>query len=141
VQNQVRAFRESVSREVYGCIYQEHQRGPASWDVVDGIVRINRTEVCDATHSLCVTGGRLLLPRRNPEIEEWVRHMTNIAKVLEEDKDTGSKEYHYRKLGPDHYRHSLNYAYLASQRIGVYIPTTKKSLGWRKHDVGSWKSL
>ena len=140
VQKHVRAFRESEPYEVFGCIYQEHQRGPASWDSKDGVVRINRTECCDTTHSLCTTPVKLRAPRRNPEIEEWVKHMCNLAKVLEEDKETGSKEYHYRKLGPDHYRHSLNYAMLAAQRIGVFMPEEKKKPNWRGADKGSWKS-
>ena len=145
VQQQVRAFRESeLTCEVFGCIYQEHQRGPASWDVVDGIVRVNRTEICDTTHALCMEKGALSIPRRSSEIDEWVTHMCNLAKVLQENKDTGSKEYHYRKLGPDHYRHSLNYAILASQRIGIYVaPTTNKSKGsnWRGNDAGSFMSV
>jgi hypothetical protein len=143
VQQQVRAFRESESCAVFGCIYQEHQRGPASWDVVDGIVRINRTELCDLTHSMCTTKGKLSIPRRSAEIETWVKQMCNIAKVLEENKETGSKEYHYRKLGPDHYRHALNYATLAAQRIGVYIPSIKKKNGssWRGNDNGSFMSV
>ena len=142
VQQKVRAFRESEGFPVFGCIYQEHQRGPASWDVVDGIVRINRTEICDQTHSLCTTKGKLKIPRRSPNVEDWVDQMCNIAKVLEENKDTGSKEYRYRKLGADHYRHSLNYAILASQRIGVYVPTSKKKTGssWRSNDRGSFLS-
>lgn len=143
VQQEVRSFREAESFDVYGCIYQEHQRGPASWDVVDGIVRINRTEICDLTHTMCMTKGKLSIPRRSGEIDEWVKQMCNIAKVLEENRETGSKEYHYRKLGADHYRHSLNYAILAAQRIGIYIPTEKKNKGgltWRGKEKGSWIS-
>ena len=45
--------------------------------------------------------------------------MRNTAKVLQEDPETGSREYRYRKLGEDHYRHALNYFYLASTRAGV----------------------
>ncbi len=142
VQQKVRAFREAESFEVFGCIYQEHQRGQASWDVVDGIVRMNRTEICDATHELCMKKGMLIVPRRSPEIETWVKQMCNIAKVLEEDKETGSKEYRYRKLGPDHYRHSLNYAKLAASRIGIYVPAKKtKGYSWRGRDAGSWQTI
>ena len=33
--------------------------------------------------------------------------------------ETGAKVYRYRKLGEDHYRHALNYFYLAAQKIQV----------------------
>lgn len=144
VQQKVRAFREGESYEVFGCIYQQHQRGPAMWDSEQGIVRINRTEVCDATHQLVTEGGgRLLMPRRTPDLEEYAKQMCNIAKVLEEDEETGSRDYRYRKLGADHYRHSLNYAYLASQRIGVVINTSPTGSGAkldRVRSTGSWQS-
>ncbi len=142
VQQKVRSFREAETYEVFGCIYQEHQRGPASWDVVDGIVRVNRTEVCDQTHDICMRKDALIVPRRSPEIEKWVAQMCNLAKVLEEDKATGARDYHYRRLGPDHYRHSLNYAMLAAQRIGVYVPSdAKKQKGWRVNEKGTWRSI
>lgn len=38
------------------------------------------------------------------------QHLQNMAKVLEEDEDTGDKEFNYVKLGPDHWVHSLAYA-------------------------------
>lgn len=142
VQQKVRSFREAETYEVFGCIYQEHQRGPASWDVIDGIVRVNRTEVCDQTHDICMRKDALIVPRRSPEIEKWVAQMCNLAKVLEEDKATGARDYHYRRLGPDHYRHSLNYAMLAAQRIGVYVPSdAKKQKGWRVNEKGTWRSI
>jgi hypothetical protein len=142
VQQKVRAFRESESYEVFGCIYQDHQRGPAAWDEQDGIVRINRTEICDKTHEMCITPGRLLIPRRGREVEKWVKQMCNIAKVLEENKQTGAKEYRYRKLGADHYYHSLNYASIAAQRIGVYTPINKsRGNSWRSGAKGSWVSI
>jgi hypothetical protein len=141
VQKAVRSFRESEgSREVFGCLYQRHQRGPATWDIEDGTVKINRTEVCDATHEVVTKKGCLELPRRSPDLEEFVKQMCNLAKVLEDDKETGSREYVYRKLGADHYRHALNYAYLAAQRIGIYIP--KNTPDWRsKVKTGTWRSV
>ena len=145
VQHNVRAFREAEEFEVFGCIYQEHQRGPATWDAEQGVVRINRTEICDESHKVISTIGRLIMPRRNPDMDEYTTHCCNLAKVLEEDKDTGSKEFRYRKLGPDHYRHSLNYALLAAQRIGVYTPPSKEANSAdakieRKRSQGSWRS-
>jgi hypothetical protein len=38
---------------------------------------------------------------------------------LEEDVVTGSRLFKYKKLGPDHYRHALNYCILAAERVGT----------------------
>ncbi len=139
-QKAVRSFREAeTAREVFGCVYQAHQRGPATWDAVDGTVKINRTEICDHTHAIVTGSGTFQMPRRCPDVEEFVKQACNMAKVLESDKETASREYTYRKLGPDHYRHALNYAALAAQRIGIYTPSNKAD--WRKKmPKGTWRS-
>jgi hypothetical protein len=115
----VREF-QGVNRSfgVFACDYQERQRGMTMWDEKQGIVAVNRTEICDATHELVVQSGRLELPRKNSEITEYAKEMSSIAKVLDENEETGSKEYRYRKLGADHYRHATNYCLLASERVG-----------------------
>jgi hypothetical protein len=119
----VRAFRDAEGGvEVFGCEYLEQGRGVVNWDSRLGIVRVNRTEACDATHDLVVTPGKFEVPRRSEVMEEFAKHLCNIARVMEEDSETGSREMRYRKLGPDHYRHALNYAYLGVRRIGVYTP-------------------
>jgi hypothetical protein len=62
----------------------------------------------------------MILPRRNQEVEQFVKECCNIAKVLEEDVVTGSRLFKYKKLGPDHYhRHALNYCILAAERVGT----------------------
>ena len=93
-----------------------------AWDEKDKIIKINRTEICDATHELVSESGRLELPRRNAEVNEFAFECCNIAKLLVEDDETGSRVYRYKKLGssrPDHYRHALNYALIASDRCGI----------------------
>jgi len=143
-QRKVREFREQESFEVYGCIYQEKMQLNTTWDSKDGLVRVNRTEICDATHDLVIKPGKLILPRKSDAVDEFIKHMCNLVKVLHEDEDTGSKEYKYRKRGPDHYRHALNYALLASQRVGIYVPKEVQkriSDGWdvkESHGAGGW---
>jgi hypothetical protein len=117
--HKVREFREAVNFEVFGCDYQENQRTAPAFDSKRGVVTINRTEICDATHDLITVPGRVELPRRDDEMEQYAIEMSNIAKVLHEDEQTGSKQYIYRKLGDDHYRHATNYFLLAAMRIGV----------------------
>lgn len=108
--------------EMYGNIYQNNVRGVVNWDSKEHIVREDRTEICDNTHDIVITPGRLLLPRNSETLEAYMQHMCNLAKVYTTDEQTGSREARYRKLGPDHFRHATNYALLASKRIGVYTP-------------------
>ncbi len=114
-----REFQQAETYPVFLCDYQDRIVGGVQWDEKDNMVRVHRTEICDTTHDLFTTPGRLILPRRCEEVDRFAGQVRNIAKVLEEDPETGSREYRYRKLGEDHYRHALNYCYLASTRIQV----------------------
>ncbi|MBU2052463.1 phage terminase large subunit family protein [Patescibacteria group bacterium] len=115
--HKVREFCATAQYSCFGCDYSEEQRGVAAWNESNNVVTVNRTEICDASHKLVTTPGRLELPRKDEEVEEFAKEMIATAKVLEEDKKTGSMVYRYRKLGDDHYRHALNYLLLASVRI------------------------
>jgi hypothetical protein len=121
-QRKVRELQRQETMSVFGCQYVEQRTQMWQWDDRQLILKVNRTEICDATHELVVEPGRLILPRRNSEIEQFAKECCNIAKVLDEDTDTGSRVYRYKKLGssrPDHYRHALNYCLLASERCGI----------------------
>jgi hypothetical protein len=121
--HKVRDFQAQEPYMVYACDYVERKSNSASWDEKDLMVKVNRTEICDATHELVISPGKLEIPSRNKELEQFVFEMCNIAKKLEEDP-YGGKVYRYRQLGnditgPDHYRHAMNYALLASERSGT----------------------
>lgn len=124
----VREFGKAANFEVFGCDYQESQKGAFAWNEQSCVVTVNRTEVCDATHNLVATKnlqetgvalGNIELPREDEEVRIYAKQMCNTAKVLVENDETGKKVYRYRgKLGgPDDYRHSTNYLYLACERI------------------------
>ena len=116
----VREFQKSEHFQVFGCQYVDTKQSVWAWDEKDGVVKVNRTELCDATHTLVAESGSLELPRRNKEIEQFAFECCNIAKILEEDSETGSRTFRYRKLDVrDHYRHALNYLYLAAERTPV----------------------
>jgi len=115
----VREFQAAERYSVFLCDYQDKITKGPQWDEKDNMLRVNRTEVCDSTHELFVTPGKMILPRRCEEVDRFAQQCRNIAKVLEEDSETGSREFRYRKLGEDHYRHALNYLYLASSKIPV----------------------
>jgi hypothetical protein len=113
-------FQKNENFSVFGCNYVETRTGQIAWDEKDHIIKGNRTEICDMTHELVSSPGHLVLPRRNSEIDEFTKEVCNIAKILDEDPDTGAKMFRYKKLSVnDHYRHALNYCLLASERVGT----------------------
>ena len=111
-----RALAERNRGKVYLNYYQAHQKGSYRWDDREYIVACNRTESLDASHGE-IMERRLALPRRSTLVEEFAQHLHNVAKKLEEDEETGSKRYVYVKLGPDHFRHALNYEVMARQSM------------------------
>jgi hypothetical protein len=115
----VREFQKAENFSVFGCQYVEQRSGQIQWDEKDLTIKTNRTEICDASHDLVVEPGRLELPRRSSELDQYVKEMCNVAKVLEEDVETGSRLFRYKRLGADHYRHATNYCLLASERCGI----------------------
>jgi len=113
---------------VYLCRYKESQRKNPAYDSKEHLVSINRTEICDESHDLVADEKtQLILPARSEIIEDFAKQMCNIAKVLDEDPDTGNKEYTYRKLGQDDFRHSVNYYLLASRRVNVSREESRKA--------------
>jgi len=118
-QRKVREFQRKENISVFGCQYLENRAGQAAWDDKDQIIKVDRTEICDASHEQVSIPSGLIIPRRNQEVEQFVQECCNIAKVLDEDKVTGGRIFRYKKLGPDHYRHALNYCILASERTGT----------------------
>ena len=126
---ETRAAKEWAASEnfpVFLCDYAPISSG-RQWDDKEKLLKVHRTETLDEVHHVITSPGRLVLPRRCEEVEEFARELSQIAKVLEEDQETGSREYRYRKLGEDHYYHALNYLILAASKIGLSEnPWTKK---------------
>ena len=93
--------------------------GPNPVDEESGVIVTGRTEICDATHKLVTIPGMLEIPRRCNEVDEYALEMTNLVKVLEEDKKTGGVKYRYKALDKtghgEHYRHATNYFKLACE--------------------------
>jgi len=113
-------FGRNENFSVFGCNYVETSSGNITWDEKQHVIKGNRTEICDMTHELVAMNGRLELPRRNQEVSQFAREVSSMAKVLVDDETTGQSHFRYKKLArADHYRHALNYALLASERIGT----------------------
>jgi hypothetical protein len=114
-----REFQAGESYPVFLCTYTGSPGSGPRFDDEKKLVSVNRTELCDTVHDLIARGGKLVLPRRCQEVEVLAKEMCSIAKVLEEDQESGSREYRYRALGADHYFHSLGYFSLAARSIGI----------------------
>jgi len=109
-----RAFAERFKSMIYMNYYNHHQKGSYAWNEKEFIVSCNRTESLDASHREIIN-QEIILPRSSDIVEEFAKHMHNVAKKLEENEETGSKRYVYVKLGPDHFRHAFNYEAMARQ--------------------------
>ncbi len=121
-EDQARTFQKRMMKlgvRVFLCEYSESTPIGSMFNTKSGICKVNRTEVMDGTHRLVTTPGKLMIPRRCPEIEEFAKQMCATAKVLETNKRTRQSVYRYRKLGPDDYRHATNYFWLACQNTRV----------------------
>lgn len=113
-----RDFQEAEPYEVWLCDYTDNPGTSLKWKEDNKTIMAFRTELCDTTHNLVSKEGRLVIPRKCDEVEQYAIEMSNIAKVLEEDKETGGRKYRYRKLGDDHYFHTTGYFSLACKRVG-----------------------
>ncbi|NIN01202.1 MAG: phage tail protein, partial [candidate division Zixibacteria bacterium] len=78
------------------------------------------TESLDASHNE-ILNGQIILPRAVDIVQQFARHLHNVAKKLDEDEETGSKRYVYVKLSEDHFRHAYNYEAMARQAMAASL--------------------
>lgn len=118
-EDEARRFqKENKKTRIFLCEYSETTPMGKEYNPRTGIVKVNRTEICDATHNLVAKDGLIVLPRQgHPEIKVFAEQVCNPAKVLEVNKKTKQSLYRYRGTD-DHYRHALNYFLLAVPKIG-----------------------
>lgn len=116
-QELVRAFAARWPGRVYLCSYAEHQRGGPAWREDTQMVAVNRTEAIDAVVR-GVREQRWVFPRADL-CGTLVRHLTALARTVEEDRETGSRRMIWVRTGPDHLAHAMVYADLA---IGSSTP-------------------
>ena len=109
-----RKFAKQHAGKVYMCFFNENQRGAPRWEDDSRQVVVNRTEALDMSRA-AVREKQVVLPRREPIVEEFAQHLTCDAKVLDEDDETGIKKYRYIRTGTNHFSMALTYAWLATQ--------------------------
>lgn len=108
-----REFARRHRGNVYMAFFQEQQRGEPRWDGPSQMVYVNRVDALDASRA-AVRDKKVVLPRQQPIVEEFARHMAADAKQLEEDEDTGAKRYKYIRTGADHYSLAFTYGLMAA---------------------------
>lgn len=112
-----RRFQKAMDIPVWLCDEQGTRKKPPGWHDDDMTLAVNRTEACDMVVQNVRTKGLVILPRRCEEVEIFARELSNICKVREEEKLTGSVKFKWKKLGDDHYFHSLLFCIMASDHI------------------------
>jgi hypothetical protein len=141
-EDKAREFQRQERYRIYLCQYMESTPLGSSYNDKSGIVKVNRTEVMDGTHRLVTGGGNLELPRVCPEVKEFAKQLCATAKVLETNKRTHQQVYRYRKLdNDDHYRHALNYFYLAAQGGRIPVAGEKGRIHRQTHAINSYSRV
>ena len=111
-----REFQKQAGFPVYLCDEMDKVRDSEAYNEHIQLKKVARTEICDMTNH-AIRRGMYILPRRCPQVEEYARQLSNMAKVLEEDEKKGTKTYRYRKLGADHFFHATNFFEIACQTL------------------------
>ena len=122
--------RAAVRFKVYLCDYSQTTPVGPVYNDNTGILKVNRNEVCDATHRILTSGKMLELPANCPEVTQFARECASVAKAEVIDKRTKSSTFRYRTLDTgvrDDYRHALNYWWLAASGHKLAIADENKT--------------
>ena len=123
----VREFKAAHTGKVYGCWYNESQKGRYRWNLPEYQVFVNRTESLDASHREIVS-GEVEFPRKDEVFERLILpQMLNLVRVVQVDDTTGARKARWIVRGTkrDHLRHAHNYARIALERVGMVKKVTK----------------
>lgn len=113
-QHASRAFAARHPNKVFLHFFNEHQRGEFAFNRDAHKVESNRTEALDASRA-ALRERLIVLPRQEPVVEMFARHNSADAKKLEEDPETGLRNYRYFKTGENHFSSAVTYAWIATQ--------------------------
>jgi hypothetical protein len=116
---QVRCQKNHIT--CYGVEYRDKQRNLLKVDDESGLYILHRTEAMDGSQTF-IRSGKLEIPRRCAEVNQFAKECCNIAKTLETNEKTGDRTYRYREVGTggEHYRHTVNYLQLALLNLHDY---------------------
>jgi hypothetical protein len=111
----VRAFQDAHPA-VWGVIYSEAQRNAYNWQHEERKVTVNRSELLDHSHRAVIQKD-VEFPRPGQDWKDLVKQLTNLARTVVRDPDTGTPKVRWviRGRKNDHWRHALAYLALASE--------------------------
>lgn len=118
-QHSARALAKAFPGRVHLAYYSEGKREEPELHARRDTVVTDRTEALDRMVAALKSAEIALPARLDQRLEELIRHLTSIAKVLHEDERTGRQVARYLRTGPDHFAHALAYECLAADRLNA----------------------
>jgi hypothetical protein len=105
------------------CEYNDSPLQDYAFNDTNGVVKVYRTGIFDASHRAFVNQD-IILPYRCDAMDEFAIQCCNCVKSKEIDKRKRTIVYRYKKTGNgnDHYRNALNYFLVAASKIGYSRP-------------------
>lgn len=102
----------------YGARYVESKTSEPNWNHKEREVKVGRTWLLDAAHR-DIQEKRVSFYRKDDDWSEFVSQMTNLIRVVHENKLTGERKARWVVSGKknDHLRHAGAYCLLASSRV------------------------
>lgn len=110
-----REFQKKSPFAVFRCQYSEQMPGQPVFDGKTGILKCNRNEWCDKVYDQFVN-RKIAIPARCKDIDLYTKHMTQTAKTLITNPETGLQKPRWIKMGDDHYFHATVYFLLGASR-------------------------
>lgn len=104
----------------YRCYYSELMPSEVETDELEGRIKCNRNEWCDRVYSL-VKDRQIQFPAAASLPSDFPSQLTQTARTIVENEQTGVKKPRWVKLGDDHYFHALLYFLLAGRWLNVSI--------------------
>jgi hypothetical protein len=109
----VKEFIDDFPGRAFQCYYHGNDKSYIEWDDDKQQVNAHRTATLDKSCDV-VRGQGIWFPAISPELHNLAKHCVNSVKKREEDEITGKIKFTYIRTGADHYRHALNYLYIAT---------------------------
>ena len=109
----VKEFVDHFNGRAFQCYYHANDKNYIEWNDETHQVNAHRTATLDKSCDI-VRGVGIWFNGNDPELPILAKHCVNSVKKKEEDEETGKIKFTYIRTGPDHYRHALNYAYIAT---------------------------
>ena len=106
--DEVEDFVKKYRSKGWMCVYNESQKSSFKWDEETQIVSVNRTQSLDASQR-ALRDKMVELPRRCETVEDFAAHCASLARVNDQDEDTGIIHPRWIHRGPDDFRHAFNY--------------------------------